>query len=133
MPKTGCPEPTNRGWNIGYIDFVTLSAFTTWRHASDVTHGEYNITEIVVAEEGTNVKGPIKKYFFRLNFCFKQAQLNVINDTKWPRGEYSIFGATEGCPKGIKYKLQRLGTTTCISFKTEHVINRSADVAPLYK
>ena len=96
-PTAGCPESIYHGWSSGYVKFSMSSALSIRRYSTSVLE---NKSETLLHDVGSNLMGPFKKYSFNLNFCLKRAYQSSQREMIWPKGNYSIFGTSTGCPQG---------------------------------
>ena len=47
--------------------------------------------------------GPYGRYTFQLNFCYKTKEHPHNGMTKWPSGDYAVYGTQDGCPQSKLY------------------------------
>lgn len=102
LTRDGCPENSDRGWEIGHIKISTrysMSDKDSFNGCKDVSY--QNQTDSMYPEKPfARIAGYFDSYELQINLCYKLPQYMTNFDIKWPAGNYSIYGVNNECPPG---------------------------------
>jgi hypothetical protein len=107
MSVDGCPESRWKGWEEGYIEFTWREPHSVLSESiyEDVNDNNINqslddITLAKLTEIQSLVMGSYGRFRIKLNFCYKLRNDTSLDQGKWNRGSYGIYGSVDGCPQG---------------------------------